>query len=331
MDKTWKVFFDGNFWGHHEKTHAGTELRIDGQFDWAGHHWVIPAAYSCSKGLVVDFCMRVEPEDIRSFMKKWDITSENDSCENFTREQQMQMELENPLCFNFTPRLELNGNSLRTSHGCAVTFNPCLQDGIVNELEAKWAVEHYGLDGSYGWGICRSAFPWAGKRRPEIKSLSLIMDQQPIWVPGPHFRVHAPGDTFAFTHLVSDKEYVLTVQELEQQTLPKNSFASDRFCYPTHYTAMAYSLSPEPDEHIMINDCGKSDRPLEIGQKEDQFIPSSVSSVSVIGGGSIIMAEHDKLHTAYSALHFKPLQEDVEWCVTFSSKQYEEMSICLIK
>lgn len=71
MDKTWKVFFDGNFWGHHEKTHAGTELRIDGQFDWAGHHWVIPAAYSCSKGLVVDFCMRIEPEDIRSFMKKW--------------------------------------------------------------------------------------------------------------------------------------------------------------------------------------------------------------------------------------------------------------------
>lgn len=81
----------------------------------------------------------------------------------------------------------------------------------------------------------------------------------------------------------------------------------------------------------MINDCGKSDRPLEIGQKEDQFTPSSVSSVSVIGCGSFIMAEHDKLHTAYSALHFKPLQEDVEWCVTFSSKQYEEMSICLIK
>ena len=25
----------------------------------AGCHWVIPAAYSCSKGLVVDFCMRV--------------------------------------------------------------------------------------------------------------------------------------------------------------------------------------------------------------------------------------------------------------------------------
>ena len=29
------------------------------------HHWVIPAAYSCSKGLVMDFCMRTPEEDIR--------------------------------------------------------------------------------------------------------------------------------------------------------------------------------------------------------------------------------------------------------------------------
>ena len=29
----WKVYFDGSFWGHQGKAHAGTELRIDGQFD----------------------------------------------------------------------------------------------------------------------------------------------------------------------------------------------------------------------------------------------------------------------------------------------------------
>lgn len=123
--------------------------------------------------------------------------------------------------------------------------------------------------------------------RPEIKSLSLTMKQQPIRVPGPHFRVHAPGDTFAFTHLVSGKEYVLTVQELEQQTLPKNSFASDCFCYPTHYTAMAYSLSPEPDEHIMINDCGKSDRPLEIGQKK---ISSPLVAFQVLASSVVVLS-----------------------------------------
>ena len=38
--------------------------------EWAGHHWIIPAAYSCNKGLVLDFCMCTLAEDIREFMKK---------------------------------------------------------------------------------------------------------------------------------------------------------------------------------------------------------------------------------------------------------------------
>ena len=67
----WKVYFDGDFWGHSGKDRSGTELRLNKQFDWAGHHWVIPAAYSCSKGLVMDFCMRTPEEDIRKFITKY--------------------------------------------------------------------------------------------------------------------------------------------------------------------------------------------------------------------------------------------------------------------
>ena len=149
----WKVYFDGDFWGHRGKDRAGKEIKLDKQFDWAGYHWVIPAAYSCSKGLVVDFCMRVDSESIRDFMKKWNLDWENDSCENFTREQQMQMEWENPLCFNFKPCLKLNEKILQTTHGCAVSFNPCLPDGVINELEAKWAIDIMGwivlMAGSY--------------------------------------------------------------------------------------------------------------------------------------------------------------------------------------
>lgn len=72
----WKVYFEGNFWGHSGKDHAGTEIRLNKQFDWARHHWVIPAAYSCSKGLVMDFCMRTPEEDIRKFITKWDLHPE---------------------------------------------------------------------------------------------------------------------------------------------------------------------------------------------------------------------------------------------------------------
>ena len=194
----WKVYFEGNFWGHLGKDRAGTKIRLNQQFDWAGHHWIIPAVYSCGKGLVVDLCMRTEAEDIRRFIAKWDLTAENDSEENFTQEQQMQMELENPLDLDFSVQIVLNGKTMQSSHGCAVGISPCLPDGAANEKVAQAAAAHYGLDNSYGWTIYRQSYLWGGKHRPEITSLSLTMEQRPCHVPGPHFKAHAPGDSFSF-------------------------------------------------------------------------------------------------------------------------------------
>ena len=49
-----------------------------------------------------------------------------------------------------------------------------------------------------------------------------------------------------FSHPVSGITHTLTVQEIEQQTVPQNSFGSDRWIYPTHYIAMSYTPTPEP-------------------------------------------------------------------------------------
>ena len=334
----WKVYFDGDFWGHRGKDRAGKEIKLDKQFDWAGYHWVIPAAYSCSKGLVVDFCMRVDSESIRDFMKKWNLDWENDSCENFTREQQMQMEWENPLCFNFKPCLKLNEKILQTTHGCAVSFNPCLPDGVINELEAKWAIDHYGLDSTYGWVICRDVFPWGTKHHPEINKLFLTMEQQPGQVPGSHFKVHAPGDSFMFSHPVSGITHTLTVQEIEQQTVPQNSFGSDRWIYPTHYIAMSYTLTPEPMENISVFDCDEGDRPIEVTPDDHSFRPVGSSScfvVGVIGGAdgptAVIYGTNsqEKLHAACSALHFEPVGDDVEWRIVFNVTQFDKETLIL--
>ena len=335
----WKVYFEGNFWGHQGKDHAGKEIPVGKQFEWAGHHWLIPTAYSCSKGLVIDFCMRVETDEIRAFMKKWNLTQENDSYENYTQEQQMELELDNPLCLHFNPRLELNGRELRASHGCAVTYNPCLPDGMGIELEAKWAVEHYSLDTSYGWVICRDAFPWVSKRRPEIRTLSLIMEQQLVSVPSLHFTVKAPGDSFHFVHPANGTEYTLTVQELEQQTLQTNSFGSGRWIYPTHFVEMRYTLSPEASERITVSDCDDSDKPLEIMPDHDSFAPSASSNAACIGiiGGAdgptaVVFgaSSQGKLCTACSALHFEPVQHDIEWRITFHEKRFADFICTLI-
>lgn len=95
------------------------------------------------------------------------------------------------------------------------------------------------------------------------------MEQHPGRLPGPHFRVHAPGDSFTFSHPIGGKRHTLTVQELEQQVIPESSFGSDRWVYPTHCTAMSYTLSPEPAEDIAISDCDEGDRPMEVAPRED--------------------------------------------------------------
>lgn len=88
-------------------------------------------------------------------MKKWNLSWENDSRENFTHEQQMQIDLDNPFDFDFTAKLELNRQVLRRKHGCSVGFNPCMPESITDGLEAKWVMEHYGLDASYVWVFYR--------------------------------------------------------------------------------------------------------------------------------------------------------------------------------
>ena len=159
--REWKVYFDNNFWGQPKGARAGTEIRLDREFDWAGYHWVIPAVYACEKGLVMEFCRRVEVEDIRDFMKKWNLSAENDSCTHISQEQRMQLDLDNPLCLHFNPRLELNGETMQMTHGSGVCFNPCVPEGLLHEPEAERALKHYGLDLSYGWAVYRYAFPWA--------------------------------------------------------------------------------------------------------------------------------------------------------------------------
>ncbi len=73
---------------------AGKEIPTNVQFVLNHKVWYIPSVYSCSKGLVVDFCVQVPIEHIRNFISKWKLSGENDGS-NFTNEQQIQVEAEN--------------------------------------------------------------------------------------------------------------------------------------------------------------------------------------------------------------------------------------------
>ena len=87
-----------------------------------------------------------EADEIRKFMQTWDLSPENASRDIFTPEQQLQIDLDNPLGMQPDPQLTLNGQPLQLSHGCTVCHNPCLP-GSFRSPEAERMLRHYGLDG----------------------------------------------------------------------------------------------------------------------------------------------------------------------------------------
>ncbi len=337
----WKVYYDGNFWGNHGKARAGKEIPLAKRFDWAGREWRIPAIYACSRGLVIDFCMRAQAEALHAFMEKWELGWENGADKRLTREQQMQRELDNPFCLDFQPKLMLDGRELRMSHGCSVCYCPRLPDGSTGEREAEWAVEHYALDTACGWTIFRYAFPWGSTRRPALKSLSLTMVQQPASLPGPHFRADTSGSTFSFSHPANGAGYTLTVREIERQVLPQSVFGSDEWKYPTHCCTMCYTICPEiPSGRLTVEDCAEGDRPIKKEKSKPQppYVPAAAADAGVIGfiggaDGPVVSCsgagENENQCVACSSLHFSPAQS-VEWRLVFHEKQWEDKTVNLI-
>lgn len=333
----WKVYFDGSFWGHHSHDRAGEEVALDRQFEWAGQQWLIPSMYLCSKGLVFDICMRVDSASVQSFLEKWDLTIENEGLHQFTKEQRMELEMENPLDFDFTPQLELNGKELRRSRGCSVVYNSCVPEGHVYELEGKWVLEHYGLDPAYSWMICRSAFPWGTRRRPAIKTLSISMRQDLVREPGPRLRVSAPGDQFEFSDPVSGTSHTLTVREYRRETLPENSFRrSSEWEWPTHYLAMRYTIDPKLPEGVQMTvaDCASGDRPIK-KKVQKALADITAAAVAIIGGADgptaifVGNAGQSALQTTCSSLHFEPVDQ-VEWRIVFHRRHFQDVTVALL-
>ena len=331
----WKVFWGGSFWGRGQGR-PGRELPVGKSFSWAGRQWLVPGVYVCGQGLVVDFCMQADPAQLKAFLNKWSLY-DGDGAHSLSREQKMELELENPLQFDLTPSLVLNGAVLPYSHGCAICYSPCLPEGEANPPEVRWAMDHYGLDDAYGWLIWRFSFPWNTKRPPKRKALSVLMSQERQTLPGPHFRAAAPGDTFDFLHPRSGVRHTLTVQSCQRQELPESCFRHmPDWESPAHCLVMAYTVTPElPEGALTVCDCAENDPPREKAGSSPSSAEGS-GAAAVIGGAdgpTVVLfsagGERSGVHTACSALHFQPVQ-DVEWRMIFHEKAEADMTVELL-
>ena len=119
---------------------------------------------------------RVPAGSIQTFTGRWKLRPDEDRYD-FTREERMQLDSENPLTFDFSPTLLLNGRPLHSSDGRGTYWNPLPGCHDPDDL---LLLKHYGLDPADGWVFWRYNFPWKTKHKPPIRSLAVYM-KQPVF------------------------------------------------------------------------------------------------------------------------------------------------------
>ena len=333
----WAVYFDHGFWNQNAKGKPGEEIVLNKTFSWGDEIWHIPAVYSCSKGLVIDFCVEIQPEKEKAFIDKWYPVIENDA--NIINELREQIEQENPMEVAFRPHLHVNGKEIIATHGTSISWIPenCLPDGSIREIESKEVIKHYGLDESQGWVFYRWSCPWSTKRKPEIKSISVKLERELVTIQGVHFKNPSVGDVITFVNPIHNTEHKLTVLGYEKQEFSGIGFQNEQYEFPTLHTAMTYTLEPElSGRNFWVRDSLQNEQPKR--KYHSQFEPQASNdacSIGIIGGADgptavfVSDGQNSEHHRALSALRFE-YADDIEWKIVFREKLMEDIETELL-
>lgn len=339
-DEPWEVYFDGGFFGKRKPSdHPGEEIVLNARFTWNDEIWHIPAVYVFSQGIVVDFCVEIDPKREKAFIEKWEPSRIAE--EHLTRELRRQIDHENPLNIEFRPYLTVNRKLLRPKCGTATSWIPasCLPNDVQNDRESARIIKHYGLDETRAWSFHRTAFLWATARKPTIKSMSLKLERETVRMDGICFQNPSVGDVIPFIHPVFGTQHKLTVLEYEPQELSSHAFENPEYEFPTHHIAMTYTLEPDiPNKNFTVRDCLDNDQPKR--RPKTDYEPQATydaCAIGIIGGEdgptAIILSDRKNgtktvPHAALSALHFEPTN-DVAWKMVFREKLVKDMEVDL--
>lgn len=352
----WNVYYEGGFWDRGGRGRPGAEIPVGTSFLWAENTIHVPAVYACSKGLVADLCMEIDPAWMRAFWAKWGPRVREGRA--LTPEEREEQIADNPMNLEFELRAVVNGRETRARHGCGFGWTPpdCVPNLTQDEqmpdwqyYEGLWLLERYGLPTDRCWMFWRQSFPWATRTKPVVKTLSLTLEARPNPVPGPRFTVSGSGDRMDFISPLTGQSHTLQVVEYQEQTVDLSDLPdSQGWDYPAHYTAMAYTVEPElPRKALIVQDVEYGDQPRPKPREERDALAAiggadgpSACSIGIIGGSdgpAIVMAhakgtlayEGPQLYTACSALRFAP-PEKIEWRMSFRETRQERVTVELL-
>jgi hypothetical protein len=163
------------------------------------------------------------------------------------------------------------------------------------------------------------------------------MKQHPVSVSGTHFTTPDAGNCVILTHPRTDKEYILHIDDIKQETADFNRMHDQQMEYPSCYSRMTFRIEPDMSRNqFRIVDCAQSDQPR---YKEGFQKPEYQSAVSfgIIGGAdgptTIILGqpktEAPQKHIANSSLRFEHAKR-IEWRIVFQEIPNEDLTVSLI-
>ena len=325
----WAVYFEGGFWRHYGRDHAGRELPLNRRFSWGGEEWLVPAAYVCGRGMVIDLCRRVELERLRAFVDKWDLEAE-DELHPYSADEERLIDAENPLTLDFHAELRVNGRTLKMKHGYGAAYNPLILS--FDEDETQPLIAHYNLDESCGWAFTRLSFPWT-KKPKSVKSLALSLHADEISLPGPCLHLEKAGDSAVFTD-PDGQAHTLTLHERIAETTNLRQYMRPDTAYPEHYQIIVYSVQPDLPAMQLI-DTEESDRPVPAADSASiETATGESAAIGIIGGAdgptALFVGAPDRdaaqRHMACSALRFTP-RNALDWRVIFRKVPFKDAEI----
>ena len=323
MDKKYKVFYQDSLYGHFGRDHAGKEIAVNKSFTWGNEEWLVPSVYFCGKGLVVDMFKKVSVDSFREFAEKFGL-DENSDCDDFSDEQQAEIEAENPLHSDISASIQFGGRKSDMEFSSSDCWNPLFP---YSGDAAEALLDRYGLDKSFCWLAVRISIPWRGRRPKESDSLTLRLRAEKIPVPGAHFKAKCPGDKTDFINPVTGEKHTLTVTAVEQQKFSKLLHIDGK--EPPLCTIMDYEISPEiPMDEISVNDCSKPEKPRGILAPRGK----AASAIGIIGGAdgpTVIVTSSESGRTACSSLHYEP-QYEPDWRMVFYKRPKDDIEVELI-
>ena len=331
----WKVTIEGGYRSGRGK--AGLEISLGKEFDWGDEHWLIPAIYLCSGGVVVDFCVRLDDNKVVDYFRKATEREENNI--RLTYEERVAWERENPMQIGFRADLELNGELIRYKRGRGGVWIPEALSGNDSwmERDEKNVLEHYNLDMSRAWVIRRLSFPWEGRRKVELQTLQLRLEREKSDFIATRFVTPDVGGSVSFTHPITGVEHTLTVREIEDKTTDTSIFHDQDLEFPSHFMAMTYILDPDlPRDAFSVKDCDGGDHPRPKNPDPHGRMAMSVGVVTMVrsadGPTSVFLTDGSEAqaHAIASSMHFEPLTKPVEWHVIVREKLLDDMDIALI-